>query len=688
MISKFFTNLDNGQAQTNANKWLALLARWIRTRGTVWTIKRIKLIRLVVTRYLVGDPLNKVDDLLGISAGFPKSIMFIKNMIDSGDPKQIRFVITLLVISRAMTGDGKADYGSITAPFSGQFKTIDKTFVKKFVEDFKLILYRQSLSVSDLAFTMKGGPKGQALLTSVHAIGDWNGPRWAAAVLIVGLNGAQLIKDLWMSFRDHIKNDLVQQKVNTFREIGYSDKIKTRRLSLVNDPELKVRVIGIVDYFSQQILAGLSDQLFNLLRLFPQDRTFTQDPHISKLEGSKFHSFDLKNATDRFPIDLQQQLLSEMLGGAYAAAWKSIMVHEPFASPEGDFLRYEVGQPMGAKSSWAMFTLSHHMLVQYAAFLTGNYPTQDYILLGDDIVITNDEVAQKYVELCTGIGVEISAMKTHVSETTYEFAKRWFHNGVEVSGYPISIIVSTIKAPLELLSGVMQLSERGYSPSDLSSSVEAVICLHKFLNVPQRKLKHLRNLLQNFHFTLRNLHHLNEDEVRAFIANATKDSDYVIPAQAAMLESELSRVASAVANGSVILLVGKLSRYEVKLRGVIGSLFGDIADVSKGGSAVHPVFHAITNSIRRLEEMSSKLDLWGELLPFMETGTVVDLDQLIKRRRSANQPIYRMSTFGCELYKQLVFDPSFVTNINQKFRMRKTMIDLNRNLSKSIAPKI
>jgi len=86
MISKFFTNLDNAKARSMASKWLALLARWIRTKGIKWTIKRIKLIRLVVTRYLAGSPLSRVDDLLGIQAGFPKSILFLKDEIDSGDP--------------------------------------------------------------------------------------------------------------------------------------------------------------------------------------------------------------------------------------------------------------------------------------------------------------------------------------------------------------------------------------------------------------------------------------------------------------------------------------------------------------------------------------------------------------------------------------------------------------------------
>jgi hypothetical protein len=46
------------------------------------------------------------------------------------------------------------------------------------------------------------------------------------------------------------------------------------------------------------------------------------------------------------------------------------------------------------------------------------------MILGDDIVIKNDKVAQKYIDVIKGLGVELSEQKTHVSKNTYEFAKR------------------------------------------------------------------------------------------------------------------------------------------------------------------------------------------------------------------------------------------------------------------------
>jgi len=63
-------------------------------------------------------------------------------------------------------------------------------------------------------------------------------------------------------------------------------------------------------------------------------------------------------------------------------------------------------------------------LVHYCASLEGIEDFDQYILLGDDIVIKNDKVAQRYISVITSMGVEVSLNKTHVSKDTYEFAKR------------------------------------------------------------------------------------------------------------------------------------------------------------------------------------------------------------------------------------------------------------------------
>lgn len=681
----WFHSLDGSKVRECIDQWLALIGKYIRTKGLAWTIRRIKLLRLVVTRYLSGSPLLVVNEIVGLRDGFPKCIWFLKELVDSQDPAKLRFVMTLLVISRAMVCEATPDYSSITAEFTGTRLKIDPDFVTKFVSDFKLELFRPVWSREIFFFSMKGGPLGHPVLTAIHCLSLFDGPIWAAIVNIIGIPGAEYLKSVLMSYRKILNWELVNKKVESLSKLGYNlSDLPLRRLSIVQDPELKARIVGIVDWITQVILEPLSVQVFDLLRTIPQDRTFTQDPHIRKVEGSKFHSLDLSNATDRFPITVQTQLLAEMLGGAYACGWESLLTRKGFAAPNGETLFYKVGQPIGARSSWAMFTLSHHLVVQYAAYLEGLYPFSDYILLGDDIVITNDRVAAKYVELMTELGVGISPFKSHVSDTTYEFAKRWFHHGVEVTGFPLNSVLSTIANPLELYSAVRTWVLRGATPIGFMDSVDCVCRLYEALKYSDRKVRYIRGLLLSFRFTLRNLKSFNYDEVRSFFANATIDHEgYVIPASETMLESEFSRVSSAVVDGTIMGLVRKLRLYQSELETIVASTLELHDQPSNIDTSKVPLRDAILNSVIALVELGNNVSVWEDLLPLLEITTVVDLDQLGKGKRRSVVLLYRLSTFGRGLYNQLKFEPDFIPNITQNFRIKKAVLDLKRGIEKS-----
>lgn len=89
-----------------------------------------------------------------------------------------------------------------------------------------------------------------------------------------------------------------------------------------------------------------------------------------------------------------------------------------------DPIRWETGQPLGAKSSWAMFTIAHHVIVAIAAQRAEEPLARvNYMILGDDIVIQGSRLAREYKRLMSDLGVEISETKTHASRDTYEFAK-------------------------------------------------------------------------------------------------------------------------------------------------------------------------------------------------------------------------------------------------------------------------
>jgi len=81
---------------------------------------------------------------------------------------------------------------------------------------------------------------------------------------------------------------------------------------------------------------------------------------------------------------------------------------------------------MGALSSWAMLAVTHHVIVQLAAFRSGWkgwFPL--YALLGDDIVILTKEVADQYLSIMRFLGVPINTGKSIISDKgLLEFAKR------------------------------------------------------------------------------------------------------------------------------------------------------------------------------------------------------------------------------------------------------------------------
>jgi hypothetical protein len=86
-------------------------------------------------------------------------------------------------------------------------------------------------------------------------------------------------------------------------------------------------------------------------------------------------------------------------------------------------MRYSVGQPMGAYSSFAMLALTNHLLVHISKCRSGIKDKLYYAILGDDVAIGNIRVSKQYVILLTYLGVEVNPIKGF-NGTILEFAKQ------------------------------------------------------------------------------------------------------------------------------------------------------------------------------------------------------------------------------------------------------------------------
>lgn len=426
-------------------KYLFFIEALRKKSGLPYTIKYLKAAKLHITRYICGKPLhsNKAGVALDQN-GFPLRFIYLKKLVDQG---KFESVLTLLTYSRAIkplkgeAKDVKPDYSTITAPYKGKEWTIPSSFIKEWVLLNKLNNPLPYYTDNDHYISTKGSPNGPATFSGSWSLqylgreslsyifGMVNKTYWKRITEMLALSYLNLIPD---KFKDS----------SSYKYIG--------KVAIIKDPELKLRIIAMVDYLSQFVLRAVHVHLLKLLKKLPQDRTFSQDPFNNwSKNGDHFYSLDLSAATDRFPVILQKKLLSYIYKDCkFANNWMKLLVNRDFLIDEtGATVRYAVGQPMGAYSSWAAFTITHHLVVSYAAHRAGYKNFQDYILLGDDIVIKNNKVAQQYMAIMARLGVDISVPKTHVSKNTYEFAKRWIRKGREITGVPLKGVLHNWNSP-------------------------------------------------------------------------------------------------------------------------------------------------------------------------------------------------------------------------------------------------
>jgi len=214
------------------------------------------------------------------------------------------------------------------------------------------------------------------------------------------------------------------------------------RIAVLNEARGKRRLIGITDWWTQVLLRPLHDDIYTFLGKLPQDGTANQSRPITemlkaldtkctvKTGGKRLQSMDLSAATDRLPVALQEQILNIL--GFEGTLWRKVLERD--WDLNGETVRYSVGQPMGAYSSFASLALTHHVIVRVAAIQAGVNPSKLlYAVLGDDGALAHEKVAKYYRNIFDQLGMKINAIKGF-DGTVLEFAKQlWTVNGYNIS---------------------------------------------------------------------------------------------------------------------------------------------------------------------------------------------------------------------------------------------------------------
>lgn len=186
-----------------------------------------------------------------------------------------KFVLTILNFSRSFELNSKEwekvkpNYNTITEKPHGNF-TIPSGFINKFVKANRMYQDHPSFSKDQLYLSCKSGPDGPATLTSLNSL------------ILYNYDEMQNI----MNLTDKEGQDFFCKSITLANELGVKPKMGNHfkgKISYVKDPEAKLRIIAISDYYTQLFLKPIHEKVLNILKTLPCDRTFTQDP---------FHPFE------------------------------------------------------------------------------------------------------------------------------------------------------------------------------------------------------------------------------------------------------------------------------------------------------------------------------------------------------------------------------------------------------------
>lgn len=425
----------------------------------------LKVSHTAVVKAVAGSKLSGTAGSLGHRVGLTRSGLptwlpkAVRKAILKGDRITIRVWLSYLSSYRVLEYLGKPNISTITKP--GVVFDVNPylLFIPIFFKHlFKMTGEERNLEQWEPRVITKSGPGSVSVdarkqppipmysTTSsliVQAVA-WFKPEFSELLLV--------FKNLALKLNQKTLYDKLSEVANGAKDIKVFQRWSPKylaKLGIKEEPG-KVRVFAMVDWWTQMLMRPVHLALFRILERIPSDATMNQDAGVKRgmrlIEKTQFAaSYDLSAATDRLPVLLQSFLINHLWPGT-GQLWAELLVGRSYQTPVKirklgmripESVDYAVGQPMGALSSWAMLALTHHFVVQFAAHKAGKRLWFSlYLVLGDDIVIFDKEVAKHYLSIMKDLGVGINLVKSVVSNTSFEFAKRFIHKGQNLS--PIS----------------------------------------------------------------------------------------------------------------------------------------------------------------------------------------------------------------------------------------------------------
>lgn len=500
-VKSIISLLEFGGIKTNFkdihfDKMCELLLKEMKNKGPKSTIKLFKSLHRLAVCVSLDHAFEKLHRRKVIKGTIIPCIIGPFLPLLRGTVWDKRFALTLFNLYKVLRLPPSDDFSAITNVGPELNEELLENF-EDFIEECSNVVKSQQISSAEqydfLGYvTSSNGPNGPLMA----------GNHLDAIALVRDPNLYDKVRQLLEITAPIIGNNLDRLKEKILKiDTSHLNPIHSK-VSQLCEGGGKTRNIAILDYFSQSALDVIHNKVLRQLkRINSCDATFGQEDGFSKvikkaMIRKECFSLDLTSATDRFPLTYQHAVVKAMFGKEIGDLWKSVIADRDFKIKDKT-LRWAYGQPLGALSSWGVFTLTHHAFVRWCA---DDPKFENYMILGDDIAIMDERVAQVYSDRMKILGVDVNPNKGFMSkgENIYgEFAKRIFRNGEELTGLPIDLILACSKT-LYMIPDLIGYIQRRWKVVLPGFELYAPACFSSL----SRKGKSLLQLILQFRQTL------------------------------------------------------------------------------------------------------------------------------------------------------------------------------------------
>lgn len=415
--------------------FVGLMVRWESCSGIEWTIKRLKGLKVDLLRSKAGlEPICPIWVRKNKKGEFYGTIGSLFSWARQSDKNFSKVVQALMAYTfyilpsltetqkkKFLTGINpeKTDDG-LTKGFHKSFsQTVSRTIRRRPVlcEHRPLVTYQGGPGKkAPRLFGQRSVPQDENILDDLQLFNTPGGQglymkyKRLYRPLMLGM-------DARLDFLDSL---------SYYRGVVRNDPVYCGEIHFIQEPGGKLRSVASPFRIHQEALRPFGQMLYDLVRSLPWDCTHEQSLAIPAIQshlraGGQVHSIDLSSATDLFPLSLQETALRAV---TKKEDWDHIDLFIEISrgfwkNSELGVLRWTKGQPLGLYPSFASFTLTHGLLLLH---LLGCPYDNQFFVLGDDVVILDEQLKDKYIDVLDRMGCPYSVDKSLSSNKLAEFA--------------------------------------------------------------------------------------------------------------------------------------------------------------------------------------------------------------------------------------------------------------------------